>query len=98
MSGRVLAKVTIISGAVNSLIITDPGSGYQVGENVELDPATLGGGSGARFDVGSSDIENSVGVLLQISGGGLTTDDSYAQIVSVDIRPRSSSRSISPRC
>ena len=78
------AKVTIISGAVNSLVITDPGSGYIPGEELELDPTTLGGGSGGRFTVGSSDIENSVGVLLQFSGGGLTTPDSYAQIVSVD--------------
>jgi microcystin-dependent protein len=77
------AEVTVISGAITSVVITDPGSSYQPGETLDIDPTGLGGG-GAEITISADDIESSIGTLLQITGGGLSTPDSYAAITSVD--------------
>jgi len=78
------AEIVIISGQVNSLTIMDPGSGYSGGETLNIDPSGLGGGVGASITITADDIESSAGFVLQITGGGLTTPDSYAPIVTVD--------------
>ena len=78
------AEITIISGSVTSVSITDPGSSYQPGETLDLDPTGLGGGSGAEITISADDIESSVGTLIQITGGGLSTPDSYASITAVN--------------
>lgn len=78
------AEVVVISGQVNSLTIMDPGSGYSGGETLNIDPSGLGGGVGASITITSDDIESSAGFVLQLTGGGLTTPDSYAPIVTVD--------------
>ena len=78
------AQVNVISGSITSVIITDPGSSYQPGETLDIDPTGLGGGIGAEITISADDIESSVGTLLQITGGGLSTPDSYAAITSVD--------------
>lgn len=78
------AEISIVAGQVTSLTIMDPGSGYQPGETLDIDPTGLGGGSGAEIIITSDDIELSNGFVLQLTGGGLKTPDSYAPIVSVD--------------
>ncbi len=78
------AEIEIISGQVNKLTIMDPGSGYTAGETLSIDQSGLGSGVGAQVIITADDIESSEGIILQLTGGGLTTPDSYAPIVSVD--------------
>ena len=78
------AEIVVISGSVNQLTIMDPGSGYLAGETLSIDPTGLGGGVGAEIGITSDDIESSDGFIVQLTGGGLRTPDSYAPIVSVD--------------
>jgi microcystin-dependent protein len=77
-------EIVVISGSVNQLTIMDPGSGYTAGETLSIDPTGLGGGVGAEISITSDDIESSDGFIVQLTGGGLRTPDSYAPIVSVD--------------
>jgi microcystin-dependent protein len=77
------AEIEIISGQVNKLTIMDPGSGYTSGETLSVDQTGLGNGVGATITINSKDIESSEGIILQLTGGGLTTPDSYAPIAFV---------------
>ena len=78
------AKVTVTSGTVTAVIITDPGSGYQAGETLFIDGTDLGGGTNATIDITGNDIENNKHSVLQITGGGLGNPDSYVVMTSVD--------------
>jgi len=78
------ATVTITSGTVTSVIITDPGSGYSAGETLFVDGATIGGGTNASVVISESDLEDNKHSVLQISGGGLYNPDSYVVMTSID--------------
>ena len=64
------AKVTVSSGQVTDLTITDNGSGYSDGDVLLLNPSDIGSGSGGNLSISASDIENNVDALVHFNGGG----------------------------
>ena len=78
------AKVLITSGRVNSLTITDPGSGYEDREILTVDPTELGGGSNASIEIRDDFIEGGVDTVVQVCGGGSSVEDFYAPITAVN--------------
>ena len=77
------ANVEIAGGSLASLVIMDPGSGYQPGESLVIDPASTGGGTNGYIDITAADIEINVGSVVQISGGGQQNPDSYSYVSEV---------------
>lgn len=78
------ATVTISSGQVNSVIITNGGSAYTAG-TYELDETAIGN-NGASTDVAltvtATGISSAVGQTIQFTGAG-TTSDGYYRIASI---------------
>ena len=71
------ATVVVSAGSITSLKISDPGSGYIVGQTLLVE-----GFSGSTIDVSSATISSAVGNSLQITGLGTATDGLY-RIVNV---------------
>ena len=75
------AKATVVGGTVTALEITDPGSGYQIGEAVQLE--AFAGGTGSSFTITEEDLEINVGTAIQFTGNGATFADRYCIITDV---------------
>ena len=76
------AKVVVSAGgAVTSVDITSPGSGYSSG-TLYLDTTKIGGAANATITVATSGISTNIGQVVQFTGVGTITD-TYARIVTV---------------
>ena len=82
------AKVTVASGAVTSVEITEGGSGYTNGETLFFDSQTpanggIGGSPNASITIATAGISSATGNYIQVTG--ITTGtDSYHRITSVN--------------
>ena len=82
------AKVTVASGAVTSVEITEGGSGYTNGETLFLDSSSvatggIGGSPSANVTIATAGISTTGGNYIQVTG--ITTGtDSYHRITSVN--------------
>ena len=82
------AKVTVSSGAVSSVEITDGGCGYNDGETLFFDSQTpalggIGGSPNASLTIATAGISSATGHYIQVTG--ITTGtDSYHRISSVN--------------
>ena len=82
------AKVTVASGAVTSVEITEGGSGYTNGETLFLDSSSvatggIGGSPSANVTIATAGISSVTGNYIQVTG--ITTGtDSYHRISSVN--------------
>jgi hypothetical protein len=76
------ARVVVSGGAVVSVNIISPGSGYSAGA-LYFDQSRIGTGNGnARYTITSSTISSNVDDVIQVTGYG-TTADQYYRITSV---------------
>lgn len=76
------ARVVVSGGAVSSVDIISPGSGYSAG-GLYFDQATIGpGDTNARLTVSTSGITTNIGDVVQFAGIG-TTASTYHRITSV---------------
>jgi microcystin-dependent protein len=76
------AKVVIDgSGAVSSVEVVCPGSGYGAG-NLYFDQSTVGGDGTALYTITAAGISTNIGDVVQFTGAG-TTSDTYHRITSV---------------
>jgi len=76
------AKVSVSGGALSSVDITAPGSGYSNGNVLYFDIAAIGSGSNGRLTLSTSGINPNIGDVVQFTGAG-TTSDGYYRITSV---------------
>ena len=80
------AEVVVVGGAVQSVVVADPGSGYRRNEEITIDPAgigTIATGNGAGFTLDDGSISNNEGTIVQITGDGQNTDTFYSYVSGV---------------
>jgi hypothetical protein len=76
------AKVVVSGGAISSVDITAPGSGYANGDVLYFDIAVIGAGNNGKLTLSTAGISTNIGDVVQFTGVG-TTDDGYYRITSV---------------
>jgi len=76
------AKVVVSGGALSSVDITAPGSGYSNGDTLYFDIATIGSGNNGKLTLSTSGISTNIGDVVQFTGAG-TTSDGYYRITSI---------------
>ena len=76
------ATVTVVSGSVSDVVISDPGSGYLPGETLTLSTVDLPGGS-ATITIEAGDIQDNRNTIVQMTGGGSESPTFYALLESV---------------
>ena len=78
------ATVTVSSGSVTDVVITDPGSAHTAGEVLDIDPAGVGGaGAGARITISAAGVRDNTNTVVQVSGAGDSIPTFYSYILSV---------------
>ena len=76
------AAVTVVSGSVSKVVITDPGSGYLAGETLSLSSVDLPGGA-ATVSITAADIQDNTNTIVQMNGGGSSAPSFYGLLQSV---------------